>query len=51
MSSPVIMENVHLKALSVTSTMTVEITVMKTDVVCDKGMLDYKIICIIIQSV
>ena len=51
MSSLVIMENVNLEAMSVTTTMTVEITVMKKDVVCDTGMLDYKIICIILQSV
>ena len=36
MISRVIMENVNLKAMSVTSTMTVEITVMKWDVVCCK---------------
>jgi hypothetical protein len=46
MSSLVIMEDVHLKRMSVTRLMTVEITVMKMDVVCDKGMLDYMIICI-----
>ena len=41
MSSLVIMENVNLQAMSVTGNMTVKITVMKTDVVCDTGMLDY----------
>ena len=35
MNSLVIMENVYLKAMSVTSTVTVEITVTKKDVVCD----------------
>ena len=40
MSSLVITENVYLKALSVTWIMTVEITVMKTDVVCISN-IDY----------
>ena len=51
MSSLVITENVNVEALSVTITMTVEITVTRKDVVCDTGMLDYTIICIILQSV
>ena len=41
MISLVIMENVNLEAMSVTGKMTVKITVMKKDVVCDTGMLDY----------
>ena len=35
MNSLVIMENVNLKAMSVMGLMTVEIIVMKKDVVCD----------------
>ena len=35
MNSLVITENVNLNTMSVTSTVTVQITVMKTDVVCD----------------
>jgi hypothetical protein len=40
------MEIAFMKIIGVTTIMTVEITVMKMDVVCDKGMLDYMIICI-----